>query len=160
MLIAENCVVSIYYELTNDAGEVLDASAEGEPLTYLHGAHNIIPGLESQLAGKTAGDRLDVTVQPEDGYGAHSPNLVQEVPRSAFPEPDTLEVGMRFNAQSDSGMMSVVISAVDTDTVTVDANHPLAGQVLHFAVTIDDVRSATAEELAHGHVHGPHGHHH
>jgi FKBP-type peptidyl-prolyl cis-trans isomerase SlyD len=103
---------------------------------------------------------LKVTVQPEDGYGAHSPNLVQEVPRNAFPEPDSLEVGMRFNAQSENGTMSVVITAVDADTVTVDANHPLAGQVLHFAVTIADVRAASAEELAHGHVHGPHGHHH
>jgi len=160
MLIAENCVVSIYYELTNDAGEVIDASTEGEPLTYLHGAHNIIPGLENQLLGKQAGDKLKVTVQPEDGYGEHSANLVQEVPRDAFPEPDSLEVGMRFNAQSESGEMSVVISAVGTDTVTVDANHPLAGQVLHFDVIIDEVRAASAEELAHGHVHGAHGHHH
>jgi FKBP-type peptidyl-prolyl cis-trans isomerase SlyD len=160
MLIAENCVVSIFYELTNDAGEVLDASGEGEPLTYLQGAQNIIPGLENQLTGKTTGDRLKVTVQPEDGYGSHSPNLVQEVPRNAFPEPDALEVGMRFNAQSENGTMSVVITAVSADTVTVDANHPLAGQVLHFAVTIADVRAASAEELAHGHVHGPHGHHH
>jgi FKBP-type peptidyl-prolyl cis-trans isomerase SlyD len=160
MLIAENCVVSIHYELTNDAGEVLDASTDNEPLTYLHGAHNIIPGLENQLAGKTTGDKLNVTVQPADGYGEHSPNLVQEVPRDAFPEPDSLEVGMRFNAQSESGTMSVVISAVSADTVTVDANHPLAGQVLHFAVTIADVREASQEELAHGHVHGPHGHHH
>jgi FKBP-type peptidyl-prolyl cis-trans isomerase SlyD len=160
MLIAENCVVSIFYELTNDAGEVLDASAEGEPLTYLQGAHNIIPGLENQLAGQTSGAKLTVTVQPEDGYGAHSPDLVQEVPRDAFPEPDALEVGMRFNAQSDNGTMSVVITAVTPATVTVDANHPLAGQVLHFAVTIDEVREASAEELSHGHVHGPHGHHH
>jgi FKBP-type peptidyl-prolyl cis-trans isomerase SlyD len=160
MLIAENCVVSIYYELTNDAGEVLDASTDGEPLTYLHGAHNIIPGLENQLLGKKAGDQLKVTVQPQDGYGEHSPNLVQEVPRNAFPEPDSLEVGMRFNAQSENGVMSVVISQTGADTVTVDANHPLAGQVLHFAVTIDEVRAASAEELAHGHVHGPHGHHH
>lgn len=160
MLIAENCVVSIFYELTNDAGEVLDASAEGEPLTYLQGAHNIIPGLENQLAGQAAGAKLTVTVQPEDGYGAHSPEMVQEVPRDAFPEPDALEVGMRFNAQSDNGTMSVVITAVTPATVTVDANHPLAGQVLHFAVTIDEVREASAEELSHGHVHGPHGHHH
>jgi FKBP-type peptidyl-prolyl cis-trans isomerase SlyD len=160
MLIAENCVVSIYYELTNDAGEVLDASTDGEPLTYLQGANNIIPGLENQLAGKTAGDQLIVTVQPQDGYGLRSPEMVQEVPRDAFPEPDAIEVGMRFNAQSDNGTMSVEITAVGDKTVTVDANHPLAGTVLHFAVTIDDVRAASAEELAHGHVHGAHGHHH
>jgi FKBP-type peptidyl-prolyl cis-trans isomerase SlyD len=160
MLIAENCVVSMYYELTNDAGEVLDASVEGEPLTYLQGAGNIIPGLENQLTGKKAGDQLTVTVQPQDGYGTHSADLVQQVPRDAFPEPDELEVGMRFNAQSDNGTMSVQITAVDDSSVTVDANHPLAGMVLHFAVTIDDVRAASAEELAHGHVHGAHGHHH
>ncbi len=160
MLIAENCVVSMYYELTNDAGEVLDASSEGEPLTYLHGAHNIIPGLENQLQGKTAGDQLTVTVQPQDGYGLRSPEMVQEVPRDAFPEPDAIEVGMRFNTQSDNGTMSVEVTAVSDTTVTVDANHPLAGVVLHFAVTIDDVRVASAEELAHGHVHGAHGHHH
>jgi FKBP-type peptidyl-prolyl cis-trans isomerase SlyD len=160
MLIAENCVVSIHYELTNDAGEVLDASAAGEPLTYLHGAHNIIPGLENQLLGKTAGEQLTVTVQPQDGYGLRSPDLVQEVPRDAFPDPDEIQVGMRFNAQSDNGTMSVEVTAVSAATVTVDANHPLAGNVLHFAVTIDDVRAASAEELAHGHAHGAHGHHH
>lgn len=160
MLIAENCVVSMYYELTDDAGEVLDASTDGEPLTYLHGANNIIPGLENQLAGKAAGDKLTVTVQPQDGYGLRSSEMVQEVPRDAFPEPDAIEVGMRFNAQSDNGTMSVEVTALSPTTVTVDANHPLAGKVLHFAVTIDDVRTASAEELAHGHVHGAHGHHH
>jgi FKBP-type peptidyl-prolyl cis-trans isomerase SlyD len=86
--------------------------------------------------------------------------MVQEVPRDAFPEPDALEVGMRFNAQSENGTMSVVITGVSDSSVTVDANHPLAGTVLHFAVTIDDVRPASSEELAHGHVHGAHGHHH
>lgn len=158
MQIGPNSVVSIDYELTNDAGEILDASA-GEPLVYLHGAHNIIPGLENQLTGKSSGDQLKVTVQPQDGYGVHQPEMVQDVPRNAFPDGAGITVGMRFNAQSEDGMVSVVVTAVGPDTVTVDGNHPLAGQVLHFAVTITDVRAATEEELAHGHVHTP-GHHH
>jgi FKBP-type peptidyl-prolyl cis-trans isomerase SlyD len=160
MQIQDNSVVSFHYELTNDAGEVLDASAPNNPLTYLHGAGNIIRGLEAQLAGKTAGAELKVTVQPEDGYGTHREDLVQEVPRQAFPEPDKLEAGMQFSAQSDRGTLPVVITKVTEDSVTVDGNHPLAGQVLHFAVRIADVRDASPEELSHGHVHGPGGHHH
>lgn len=160
MQIDTNSVVSFHYELTNDAGEVLDASAPNNPLTYLHGAGNIIRGLETQLAGKSAGSELKVTVQPEDGYGLHREDLVQEVPRKAFPEPDKLEPGMQFSAQSDRGTLPVVITKVTTDSVTVDGNHPLAGKVLHFAVRIADVREASSEELAHGHVHGPGGHHH
>lgn len=160
MLIGNNSVVSIHYKLTDTAGEVIDASPENNPLTYLHGAGNIIRGLESQLTGKATGDELSVTVQPEDGYGLHQPQLIQEVPRSAFPDPDALQTGMQFSAQSDQGTMSVVISALSAETVTVDGNHPLAGKVLHFAVRIADVRDASQEEISHGHVHGPgHAHH-
>src|SRR5262245_59695030 len=101
MVIRDNSVVSFHYRLTNEAGELLDASATDSPLTYLHGAGNIIRGLESQLAGKSAGSELSVTVQPEDGYGLHRADLVQEVPRQAFPDPDKLETGMQFSAQSD-----------------------------------------------------------
>lgn len=160
MLIGQNCVVSIDYELTNDAGEVLDASPAGQPLTYLHGARNIIAGLEHELTGKTAGASFKVTVQPEDGYGPHLPQMVQEVPRDAFPEPDAIETGMRFSAQSDNGTLSVVVTAVTDSLVTVDANHPLAGTVLHFAGSIAAVRDATSEEIAHGHPHTEGMHHH
>lgn len=160
MLIRDNSVVSFHYRLTNDAGELLDASAADSPLTYLHGAGNIIPGLETELAGKNAGAELSVTVQPEDGYGVHRADLVQDVPRQAFPDPDQLEPGMQFNAQSERGALPVVVTRVDADTVTVDGNHPLAGQVLHFAVTITEVRDALPEEIAHGHAHGAGGHHH
>jgi len=160
MLIGANSVVSIHYQLTNNAGELLDASSDDAPLTYLHGAGNIIPGLEKELLGKTAGAEFTVTVAPEEAYGLRHDHLVQQVPRDAFPSPDELEVGMRFSAESDQGVMSVVISAVADDHVTVDANHPLAGETLHFAVRIEEVRPATAEEVAHGHAHGPHGHHH
>src|SRR5690606_29366480 len=102
----------------------------------------------------------EVTVPPEEGYGVRQPQLVQEVPRDAFPDPDELQTGMRFNAESDQGTLSVVVTAVTDASVTVDANHPLAGESLHFAVNVTEVRDATDEEIAHGHVHGPHGHHH
>lgn len=159
MQIGPNSVVSIHYELSNDAGEILDASAEGEPLVYLHGAQNIIPGLEKELAGKKVGDALKVKVQPEDGYGVKQAELIQQVPRNAFPDSDKLEVGMRFTAESDNGHISVVITELSDSTATVDGNHPLAGVVLNFDVSIADIRQASDEEIAHGHVHMP-GHHH
>lgn len=159
MQIGPNSVVSIHYELSNDAGEILDASVDGEPLVYLHGAHNIIPGLEKELAGKQVGDSLKVKVQPEEGYGVKRPELIQQVPRNAFPDPDELAIGMRFSAQSDQGHISVVVTDLSDTTATVDGNHPLAGVVLNFDVSIADIRSATEEEIAHGHVHQP-GHHH
>jgi FKBP-type peptidyl-prolyl cis-trans isomerase SlyD len=159
MQIGPNSVVSIHYELSNDAGEILDASAEGEPLVYLHGAQNIIPGLEKELAGKKVGDALKVKVQPEEGYGIKQPELIQQVPRNAFPDSDKLEVGMRFTAESDNGHISVVITELTDAMATVDGNHPLAGVVLNFDVSIADIREASEEEVAHGHVHTP-GHHH
>jgi FKBP-type peptidyl-prolyl cis-trans isomerase SlyD len=159
MQIGPNSVVSIHYELSNDAGEILDASAEGEPLIYLHGAQNIIPGLEKELTGKKVGDALKVKVQPEEGYGIRQPELIQQVPRNAFPDPDNLSVGMQFSAQSDNGHVSVVITELTDSSATVDGNHPLAGVVLNFDVSIADIRPATEEEISHGHVHTP-GHHH
>lgn len=159
MQIGPNSVVSIHYELSNDAGEILDASAEGEPLVYLQGAQNIIPGLENQLTGKKAGDTLKVKVQPEDGYGVRQSELVQQVPRDAFPDPDNLTIGMRFSAESEGGHVSVVITELTDELATIDGNHPLAGVVLNFDVSVADVRAATDEELSHGHVH-THGHHH
>ena len=159
MQIGPNSVVSIHYELSNDAGEILDASAEGEPLVYLHGAHNIIPGLEKELVGKKVGDALKVKVQPEDGYGTQQAELIQQVPRNAFPDSDNLTIGMRFTAESDNGHISVVITELTDELATVDGNHPLAGVVLNFDVSIADIREATDEEISHGHVH-THGHHH
>ena len=160
MQIANNAVVAIHYTLKNDAGETLDSSAGGEPLVYLHGNGNIIPGLERALAGKGAGDKLNVRVEPTDGYGLRDDDLVQEVPRSAFRGMDAIEVGMRFQAQGEHGAQTVVVTNVVGDAVTVDANHPLAGEALNFDVEVADVRAATSEELEHGHVHGPGGHHH
>lgn len=161
MQIALNSVVSIHYTLTDDAGSVLDSSNNADPLVYLHGAQNIIPGLENALTGKRAGDSLDVRVSPEEGYGLRVPELIQQVPREMFQGVAQIEPGMSFQAQDQSGYMQRVhVTAVDGDLVTVDANHPLAGQHLNFNVSIVDIRPATTEEIDHGHVHGPHGHHH
>jgi len=159
--IADKHVVSIHYTLTDDDGETLDSSAGREPLTYLHGAQNIIPGLEQALTGKAVGDQLQVTVQPGDAYGEFDAELVQTVPREAFEGIDQLEPGMQFEARSPEGDSSiVVVKEVVDEGVVIDGNHPLAGQTLHFDVSIEEVRDATDEELAHGHVHGPGGHHH
>jgi FKBP-type peptidyl-prolyl cis-trans isomerase SlyD len=160
MLIGENCVVSINYTLKNDSGAVMDESPEGEPLVYLHGAAGIIPGLENELTGKTAGAEFQVTIKPEEAYGEHQPHLIQQVPRSAFPEDMELAEGMQFQAQTEGGPMPVTITGVSDDLITVDGNHPLAGLTLHFTGSIADVRDATEEELQHGHVHGPGGHQH
>jgi len=161
MPIAANKAVSIYYTLTNDAGEVIDSSAGGAPLVYLHGAGNIIPGLEKALEGKTTGDELDVTVEPEDAYGEYLAELVSTLNRSMFEGVDELEVGMQFHASAPDGQMQIVtIRDLDGDDVTVDGNHPLAGQRLNFKVKVVNVREASEEEVAHGHVHGEGGHHH
>ena len=160
MKIAHEKVVSIHYTLTNQEGTVLDSSSGSEPLAYLHGFGNIIPGLENALEGKETGEKLSVTVEPEQGYGARDEHLVQAVPRSAFKGVEELAPGMQFQAQGPQGTRLVVVTQVAQDVVTVDANHPLAGQTLHFEVEVSEVRAATAEEIEHGHVHGPHGHHH
>lgn len=160
MQIADRCVAYFHYTLTNAAGEVIDSSEGRDPLPYLHGKGNIVPGLEKQLLGKKVGDKLNAVVSPEEGYGAHNPSLIQKVPKAAFQGVDNLEPGMQFQAESNMGPVSVVITAIDGDEVTVDGNHPLAGETLHFAVEITEVREASVEEVLHGHVHGAGGHHH
>ncbi len=154
MKIQANCVVSIHYRLTNEEGEELDSSAGQDPLSYLHGTNSLIPGLESALTGQAAGDKLQVTVQPGDAYGDVNPELVQTVPISAFDSPENVKAGVQFQAQGPDGQVQLItVQAVTDDGVTINANHPLAGQVLHFDVTIEEVREASAEEVAHGHVH-------
>lgn len=160
MQIANDVVVSIEYTLTDDQGNVIDSSVGGEPLAYLHGAGNIIPGLEEALEGKAVGDSFKVTVQPSEGYGEKDEGLLQVVPRSMFRGVDQIEPGMQFHAQTDYGMQVITVAKVEGDNVTVDGNHPLAGQNLNFDVKVLEVRAATAEELEHGHVHGAGGHHH
>lgn len=161
MLIAANKAVSIDYTLTNDTGEVIDSSAGGAPLVYLHGAGNIIPGLEKALEGKEVGNELEVSVEPEDAYGEYAAELVSTLSRSMFEGVDELEVGMQFHASAPDGQMQIVtIRDLDGDDVTVDGNHPLAGQRLNFKVKVVAIRDASQEEIAHGHVHGEGGHHH
>lgn len=160
MQISENSVVSFHYTLTDSTGKVIDSSQGNEPLTYLHGVGQIVPGLENALVGKSPGDKLDVEVAAQDGYGEHQEFMVQKVPREAFQGVDVIEPGMQFQAQTPQGGMTVTVTAVDDGTVTVDGNHPLAGQVLFFAVEVVSVRDATTEEREHGHVHGAGGHHH
>lgn len=161
MQIADNAVVAIDYTLRNDEGEVLDSSEGAQPLVYLHGAGNIIPGLEQALVGKQAGDELKAGIEPEDAYGEYSVELVATLNRSMFEGVDELQVGMQFHASApDGGMQVVTIRDLDGDQVTVDGNHPLAGQRLNFEVKVVSVRAASDEEVAHGHVHGEGGHHH
>ena len=160
MNIAADSVVQIHYTLKNDAGDVLDSSAGREPLAYLHGAGNIVAGLENALEGKASGDKLNVRVAPEEGYGPRHDALVQDVPRDAFQGVDDIQPGMQFHAQGPSGPMVVTVVKTGDDSVTVDGNHPLAGETLHFDVEVADVRDATEEEQEHGHVHGAHDHHH
>lgn len=160
MQIGERTVATFHYTLTDAAGKVIDSSDGRAPLSYLHGAGNIVPGLEKQMSGKQQGDVFNVVVDPEEGYGMPNPAMVQVVPREALQGVETLEVGMEFQADTPQGPMSVAISKIDGDQVTVDGNHPLAGQPLHFSIEVTDVRDASLEELTHGHVHGPGGHHH
>ncbi|WP_158774621.1 FKBP-type peptidyl-prolyl cis-trans isomerase [Cobetia sp. L2A1] len=157
MQIAQNAVVSFHYTLTNNDGEVLDTSEGREPLAYIHGAGNIVPGLEKELDGKQSGDALKVAVTPEEGYGEVQEALVQEVPRDAFQGVEDIEAGMQFQAQTQGGPLMVTVTKVEGDTVVVDGNHPLAGETLNFDVQITEVREASAEELEHGHVHGEGG---
>ena len=161
MTISQNQVVSIHYTLTDDDGETHDTSSGKAPLQYLHGAQNIIPGLESALEGKAVGDQLEVTLQPAEAYGEFDDDLVQRVPLDAFEGVEQIEPGMQFEARSPEGATQVVmVQEVNDDGVVVNGNHPLAGQTLHFDVTVEEVRDATDEEKAHGHVHGPGGHSH
>ena len=161
MIIKHNSAVSFHYTLTDDEGQQLDSSAGKEPLAYLHGSGNIIPGLENALKGKNVGDSMVVAVPAAEGYGEVQPDLIQEVPRESFQGVDDIEVGMQFEAQTGNGdSVPVTVKAVTDEFVTVDGNHPLAGKDLNFDVSIESVRDATQEELDHGHVHGPGGHDH
>ena len=152
MQITEDTVVSMDYLLKDDSGTIIDQSSPGQPLVYLHGHKNIIPGLEAQLEGKVAGASVEARVAPMDGYGEFNPQLEQVVPRDRFQGVEELGVGMQFQANTEQGPVSVRVTKVEGDSVTVDGNHPLAGQHLNFSVTIQEVREATQTEKDHGHV--------
>jgi FKBP-type peptidyl-prolyl cis-trans isomerase SlyD len=153
-------VVLIHYTLTDDKGSVIDTSSGGEPLAYIHGHGNLVPGLEKALEGQPEGNAVVVSVTPAEGYGVHDDALIQRVPKRALQGSGEIKKGMQFQARTDDGMRLMTVTAVLGDMVTLDGNHPLADQTLHFDVQIVSVREATAEELEHGHVHGAGGHHH
>ena len=160
MQIAQNTVAAFHYTLTDDEGQVIDSSEGREPLTYLHGSGMIVPGLEKQMEGRVAGDKFHADVAPEEGYGVHHAELMQEVPREAFQGVDDIQPGMQFQGRGPHGEINVIVTKVEDGKVFIAGNHPLAGKTLHFAIEVADVRAASAEELEHGHVHGAGGHHH
>lgn len=154
LMIGDNLVVSIHYRLTDNDGNVIDSSEDMEPLTYLHGVGNLIPGLEKELVGKVENDAFIVKVLPAEGYGEVMEELIESVPKVAFQGVDNIEAGMFFEAKNTNGeMQRIVVKKVEGDMITVDGNHPLAGVELNFDINIVSVREATKEEIAHGHVH-------
>jgi len=160
MKIAKNKVVGIHYTLTDAQGNTLDSSDGRDPLFYLHGNGNLIPGLERELENKQKEDDLKVTIQPEDAYGQRNEEMVYQIERSKFPDPKNVERGMTFTSHTEQGDINLTVVKIDDDLITLDANHPLAGQELTFDVKVVDVRDASEEELDHGHVHEPGAHHH
>ena len=160
MTVAKNTVPAIEYTVSFAGGEVLESSKGEAPLEYLHGAGDLVPGLEAALEGKQSGDEVSTDVPPGMAYGERDDSLRRAVARSELASLGELEAGMRFEAETSSGTEIQIVVSVDGDEVTVDGNHPLAGRTLHFDVEIVGVREATEEEIAHGHVHGPGGHHH
>ena len=160
MQIDKDKVVQFHYQLQDGDGQQIESSEGGEPMAYLHGADNIIPGLENALTGHAAGDRVEVTVPPEDGYGPRKEDMLQRISAKYLKHAGKLKPGMQAQLQTEQGPRWVTVTKVGLKSVDVDANHPLAGKTLKFTVDIVDVREATAEERQHGHAHGPGGHQH
>jgi FKBP-type peptidyl-prolyl cis-trans isomerase SlyD len=154
MHISEHKVVLFHFTLKGDDGEVIDSSFDDEPVTYLHGAGEVVPGLETAFEGKSAGDRFQVVVQPSEGFGQRDESRCEVVPKEEFEEVEDLEVGMQFHVPTDDGESVVTVVEIGDETVSLDGNHDLAGLVLHFDVTVQEVREATPDEIAHGHAHG------
>jgi len=159
MTIQKNSVVTINYTLRDDTGGLIESSEGQEPLTYLHGQGNIIPGLESSLEGKSAGESISVSVPPEDAYGVWEESNILNIPKEQFSGVDDIKAGMQFSVNSNEGEQIVTVTKVEGETVIVDANHPLAGKTLNFDVTVVGIREATKDELDHRHAHGDGGHH-
>ncbi len=160
MAIENKKVVSFHYTLTNQQGDQLESSHEGQPMSYLHGSRNIIPGLEKAMAGKDVGDEFEVTVEPAEAYGERVETKVQRISAKLFRHPGRLEPGQAVSIQTKQGPVQAIIAKVGRFNIDVDLNHPLAGQALTFNVEVTDIREATEEEISHGHVHGPGGHEH
>ncbi|AEP31115.1 FKBP-type peptidyl-prolyl cis-trans isomerase [Brumicola nitratireducens] len=159
-MIADQKVVSLNFTVKDSEEQIIDSSEGGAPLVYLHGQKNIIPGLEAALEGKAIGDEFDVTIEPAEGYGDYNEEILQVMPKEAFQGVETIEPGMVFTAQTQKGPVQLAVTKIEGEEVTVDPNHPLAGKTLNFTGSVIEVRDATEEELAHGHVHGEGGHQH
>jgi FKBP-type peptidyl-prolyl cis-trans isomerase SlyD len=160
MKAANNTVVTFHYELSDEQGQKIESSREREALAVLLGAHNIIPGLEKAMLGRTSGERFQVSVPPAEAYGEHRPDFTQRVPKKYFRDAQKLKVGMQTMLQSADGPRMVTVAKLGQSVIDVDLNHPMAGKTLSFDIEITEVREASDEEKAHGHVHGPGGHHH
>ena len=160
MQAAKNTVVSFHYDLSDEHGQQLESNRDGDPIAYLHGAGNIIPGLEAALEEKAAGDTLEITLAPDQAYGERKQELIQRMPLKHFKKAGKLKPGMRLQVPTDNGMRAVVVVKVGRFMLDVDANHPMAGKTLTFNVEITDVREATMAEKHHGHAHGVGGHQH
>ncbi len=161
LLIGDQSVVNMHYKLTDNDGTVIDSSEGAQPLAYLHGAGNIIPGLEKALEGKAQGDKLQVKIEPKEGYGEINTDLIKIIEKKAFEGVDKIEVGMAFEAKApDGSTQNIIVKKVEGDDITIDTNHPLAGVTLNFDIQIVSVREATKEELDHGHTHDGHEHSH
>ena len=160
MIVEKDKAVSFHYTLNNVDGEQMETSREKDPMSYLHGANNIIPGLEKAMEGHAINDKFSVTVEPEEAYGVRNEKNVQRVPMKRLKGVGKVSVGQILNLQTNQGQVQVTVLKVGRFNVDVDGNHPLAGQALTFDVEITDIREASAEELEHKHVHGPGGHQH
>jgi FKBP-type peptidyl-prolyl cis-trans isomerase SlyD len=160
MQITPGSVVVFDYTLTDDDKDIIDSSVGSEPLAYIQGEGQIVPGLEKAMEGKKAGDSFKISLPPEEGYGVHDPENISVVPADQIEGGEELEEGMQLHTEGEFGEQTVIITKIVGNEVTIDGNHPLAGMTLHFDISIRDVRPATDEERDHGHVHGPGGHHH
>lgn len=160
MKVQNNTVVTFDYTLKDADGNVLDSSDGGDAFSYLHGHGQIIPGLENALKDKEAGDSFEVVVEPQDAYGEYDEELVAAIPKEQFDPRIQIQPGMQFNAERNGKYYTLTVVEVQENHIIVDGNHPLAGMVLYFKIDVRDVRSATKEELEHGHAHGAGGHHH
>ena len=160
MKIEKDMAVGFHYTLTDENGETLDSSKDREPMVYLHGHPGIIPGLERAMQGHEVGDEFNAVIPPEDAYGIYSDGLVRNIDLSHFENPEHVVVGAQFQVQAGNDVHVATVTEIEDEIVTLDLNHPLANQTLHFEVKIDSVRKASAEELEHGHIHGEGGHHH
>ncbi len=158
MTIGTNKAVTIHYTVKDESGEVLDTTEGRDPMTYLHGAGNVVPGLEAALEGKGAGDKIETTLSPAEAYGARDEAKVRNVPRRRIQD-EKIRVGGRYRVAVETGWIVAYVMEIKGDYVSIDGNHPLAGKTLHFQVAVTDIRDATEQELQHGHAHGPGGAH-